>query len=379
MTEPSSTNTPAPLIGNGIRWQSLDVLRGVAVLLVLIRHLPLSNTTDKLYPGLYLVLQTLQRGGWVGVDLFFVLSGFLVSGILFRQYQRDGQIQPGRFLIRRGFKIYPAFWFLTAVTLLWLWETSHRFPLKKTIVELAFLQNYMRGLYDHTWSLAVEEHCYIGICLLFTLLASLGRGSANPFRPLPAIVITAAVGVLALRLWTVPQILPKNLVSTLGATHLRCDTFLIGTLVGYAFYFSDGRFLTFCRRWSALCLMLGIACLVPAFFRHIETDRVVCTWLFSVNAIGGALLLMGALGSQGKPSMGAGLLATIGEHSYSIYLWHILVSNTWLLMILKASKMSVDLVSWTVLSLMTSIMAGILASYLIERPALKLRDRWFPG
>lgn len=383
MTQPSPTSNPPPLIGNGVRWQSLDVLRGVAVLLVLIRHLPLFPTLRRMYPGLYDTLHRLQLGGWVGVDLFFVLSGFLVSGILFRQYQRDGRIQPTRFLIRRGFKIYPAFWVMIATTLVWFGLTIDPFPLQKTIektaVELAFVQNYLPGLYAHTWSLAVEEHCYIGICLIFTWMTSTARGSSNPFRWLPAFVITTAIGVLILRICTVPAVIPKNLVPTLGATHLRCDTFLIGTLVGYAFYFSDGKFLELCRRFHAVCIACGLACLVPVFFLHIETDRIICTWLFTLNAIGGALLLMGALGSQGKPSLGAGLLATIGEHSYSIYLWHILVANTWLLMIIKAYKIPADLVTWTVLSLMASILAGIVSSYLIEKPALKLRDRWFPA
>ena len=379
MTEPSAPQSSPAVIGSGIRWQSLDVLRGVAVLLVLIRHLPLHPSMGSRYPRLYTVLHTLQTGGWVGVDLFFVLSGFLVSGILFRQFLRDGQIQPTHFLIRRGFKIYPAFWAMTAVTLVWFWQTAHRFPVKKTIVELAFLQNYLPGLYAHTWSLAVEEHCYIGICLIFTLMVSLGRGSANPFRWHPLLVITAAIGILALRIWTIPAVIPKDLVPTFGPTHLRCDTFLIGTLIGYAFYFSDGKFLAFCRKFQAPCLVIGTACLVPVFFLYLEKDRIIGTWLFSLNAIGGALLLMGALGSQGKPTVGAGLLATIGEHSYSIYLWHILVSNTWLLMIIKRNRIPADLVTWTVLSLIASITAGILSSYLIEKPALKLRDRWFPA
>ena len=383
MTESPTINAPILVIGSGIRWQSLDVLRGVAVLLVLIRHIPLPHSMSRLYPGLYKFLSVLQAGGWVGVDLFFVLSGFLVSGILFRQFQRDGQIQPGRFLIRRGFKIYPAFWILIATTLGWFWLTVKPFPVKivaeKTVVELAFVQNYLPGLYAHTWSLAVEEHCYIGICLLFTWMAAAYRGSANPFRWHPVVVIAMASGVLALRLATVPEVIPKNLVPTLGATHLRCDTFLIGTLVGYAFYFSDGRFLQFCRKFSLVCLLLGVACIVPVFFLRIETDRVICTWLFTSNAIGGALMLMGALGAQGKPTPITGLLATVGEHSYSIYLWHILVANTWLPIVMKASGIKADLVSWVFLSLMSSIVAGIISSYVIEKPALKLRDHWFPG
>ncbi len=90
-----------------MRNQTLDVLRAVAVLLVFSRH----------STGALLV----SHLGWVGVDLFFVLSGFLVSGLLFREYQQDGQLLPGRFLIRRGFKIYPQFYLLVVVTIFWTW------------------------------------------------------------------------------------------------------------------------------------------------------------------------------------------------------------------------------------------------------------------
>ena len=60
--------------------------------------------------------------GWVGVDLFFVLSGFLVSGLLFQEYQRHGKIRVGRFLIRRGFKIYPSFYVFIAAVIYIQWS-----------------------------------------------------------------------------------------------------------------------------------------------------------------------------------------------------------------------------------------------------------------
>ena len=371
-------NSSPPQIGNGVRWQSLDVLRGIAVILVLFRHLHIPPAMERTHSGLYVFLKTLNRGGWVGVDLFFVLSGFLVSGILFRQYQRDGRVRPGRFLIRRAFKIYPAFWFLIAVTLTWVWTTEHTLPWKNALIELAFVQNYFSGLFPHTWSLAVEEHCYLGLCLLVSLLVAYGRGSANPFRSLPYLVVILAISVLALRVCTMPPLNPQNIVLATGPTHLRCDAFLIGSLVAYAFYFSQGRFLEFCRRFAGLWLVLGVGCLIPVFFLDILQNPVVARWLFTSNAIGGALLLMGVLGCQGRPSPLAGIVATIGEHSYSIYLWHVLV-NLWLSQAVGKYKIRVDMLTWPLLAIMLSIMAGMAASYLIERPALKLRDRWFPG
>src|ERR1700758_1823216 len=80
------------------RNESLDVLRCIAVLLVLGFHFP--------YYALW------GRLGWIGVDLFFVLSGFLISGLLFQEYKATESINLLRFLIRRGLKIYPSFYLL---------------------------------------------------------------------------------------------------------------------------------------------------------------------------------------------------------------------------------------------------------------------------
>ena len=78
-----------------MRITSIDFLRGVAVLLVVFRHIMLEPILSNI--------------GWVGVDLFFVLSGFLVSNLLFQEYKQTKTVKPIRFLIRRGFKIYPLF------------------------------------------------------------------------------------------------------------------------------------------------------------------------------------------------------------------------------------------------------------------------------
>ena len=82
-----------------------DVLRGIAVILVLGRQMaaPAPDVSGLLKHGANLWIQV----GWTGVDLFFVLSGFLVSGLLFTEYQRHGSVDVVRFLVRRGFKIYP--------------------------------------------------------------------------------------------------------------------------------------------------------------------------------------------------------------------------------------------------------------------------------
>lgn len=96
----------------GARLKGLDVIRGIAILLVLLHHAEYPRESLIVIPW---IMVPFRLGGWVGVDLFYVLSGFLVSGILFRQYQRECQIRPWNFLARRGFKINPrsGVWWLT--------------------------------------------------------------------------------------------------------------------------------------------------------------------------------------------------------------------------------------------------------------------------
>src|SRR5215470_10370022 len=97
-------------------------------------------------------------GGWIGVDLFFVLSGFLVSGLLFREHLTHQRIEVGSFLARRGLKIYPGFYVLIAVSVLASVAMHRALSAAGVLSEVFFVQNYRRGLWPHTWSLAVEEH-----------------------------------------------------------------------------------------------------------------------------------------------------------------------------------------------------------------------------
>src|ERR1043166_4604044 len=133
----------------------LDLLRLVAIVLVLGRHAEQPPAGVPLASGL---VESWQRGGWVGVDLFFVLSGFLVSGLLFAEFASRGQISVLRFYVRRGWRIYPAFYLLIATTILGRTVFFQAPSGRHVLAEVFFLQSYATGLWNHTWSLAVEEH-----------------------------------------------------------------------------------------------------------------------------------------------------------------------------------------------------------------------------
>lgn len=149
-----------------LRLKQLDVLRGVAILLVLGRHI--DPPAAGMLPSVGLVVDLLRQIGWMGVDLFFVLSGFLVSGLIFKEHSTSGAFRTKRFLIRRAFKIYPLYYLLLLLGLAWLWPTLHTYPAGPSgtaFAEAIFMQNYYPGYgyypLGHTWSLAVEEHFYL--------------------------------------------------------------------------------------------------------------------------------------------------------------------------------------------------------------------------
>jgi peptidoglycan/LPS O-acetylase OafA/YrhL len=171
------------------RNQSLDVLRCAAVLLTVGFHFP--------YYGIW------GRIGWIGVDLFFVLSGFLISGLLFQEYNETGSINFRRFILRRGLKIWPSFYlFLIFIAALWTLKPSSLAG-EQILYNVAWLQNYHASnsiFLIHTWSLAVEEHFYLLLPALLLLLIKVSRGR-DPFRAIPALFILISVLCLASR-WT---------------------------------------------------------------------------------------------------------------------------------------------------------------------------------
>src|SRR5262245_52834501 len=173
-----------------------------------------------------------MAGGWAGVDLFFVISGFLVGGLLFRELRDRGTVASGHFLIRRGFKIYPAFYFMLACTLVPVLAVGVERPVDRIVSELFFLQSYTSGLWRHTWSLAVEEHFYLLLALLFAV-ATAGRMRAyfGLRSVLGLYVVTAAVCLLLrIRLSTS---LSYSHMTHLFATHLRLDSLFFGVLLSY--------------------------------------------------------------------------------------------------------------------------------------------------
>lgn len=349
-----------------MRCLGIDLLRILAVTLVLGRHLRLPDQPPSF-------LETWERGGWVGVDLFFVLSGFLVSTLLFREFATTGTVDAKRFLIRRGFKIYPAFWILFASTLISR-LMSHQPMSRRTILgEALFLQNYLGGLWPHTWSLAVEEHFYLGLVVLFVYLAR----SPYRFDAIPVIAASIAATCLLLRIATHLFHPEFSYEWNLFGTHIRIDSLFFGVFLAYL---NEKK--PFAIRFQSvptvLLVLAGVLLLSPAFLFQLERTPWISIYGLILFYLGSGALLVAALRLKSSNTRVLNVLGLLGAASYSIYLWHIPVN----VFVWKASERlpeNLQYVGYFVSYFVGSVAVGWVLNRLIENPLLILRDRMFPS
>jgi peptidoglycan/LPS O-acetylase OafA/YrhL len=156
----------------------LDGLRAIAIMLVINAHI--SHAFGTLYGANRYTKFPITVAGWMGVDLFFVLSGFFIGGQLWRELSQTGTISFGRFMMRRGLRIWPLYFFIFAV--ICFTDPSLVAARHYGWSDLLFVTNYTYktlGVVNGSWSLCSEEQFYI---LAPLLLLIVGRKSAKTFR-----------------------------------------------------------------------------------------------------------------------------------------------------------------------------------------------------
>lgn len=332
------------------RNQNLDILRGVAILLVLGAHCDYFRVWWSI--------------GWCGVDLFFVLSGFLISGLLFAEYQRHGTIDVRRFWLRRGLKIWPPFYVFIGCSVV-LDLTWHRQVSIALLHDSLFIGNYLSHFWFHTWSLAVEEHFYLALPIVLAALVKISRSKADPFRAVPMISILVIVLCLYLR--------ARALEAGVGPgpihwrTHLRMDSLFAGVALGYYYHFRPGSLASVRRRWL---WFLGSVCLIPVVRDSLRLQFTILTYTFAFAAA--ACVLTAVVDRPPSTRLVPRSIAYVGSYSYSIYLWHAAIDS----LVFKTFKPTFAFF-W--LYVASSVALGVLMSKLIERPSLALRDHWLPA
>lgn len=363
------------------RLRELDFLRGVAILLVLVRHIPL--------------ISYLTNMGWIGVDLFFVLSGFLVSSLLFKEYIKFGNIQPKLFLIRRGFKIYPIYFIFYLLYLIPIIFLNHNFNLIGFLSDMTFTQNYIWGwgyAYVPSWSLAIEEHFYFGFA--FLVWAGLKYNKINlkteknlqPFKKrFEIIVFSLLVTVFLLRLLSNNFFLQQD-IRNFTMTHLRIDSLLFGTLISYFYYFKNEYLKNLFHSNQNLLYVVCILGLIWTPFIDPLPSFFVRTIGFSLLYISfGILLIIFLFKSNINQFLNrifstklVNVISKIGYCSYSIYIIHTFFI-IWYEFIIKHWNLYSNKYMFFLIASTLSVITGMIMTYKVEKYFLSVRDKYFPS
>jgi len=242
--------------------------------------------------------------------------------------------------------------------------------------ELLFLQNYTGFVWSHTWSLAVEEHFYLGLALVVGFLVA-RRTARRPFDAIPLIFLVVAVACLVLRVMTV-SVTPTSQDQGVFPTHLRVDSLLFGVLLSYLWHVRGLRNSPLLRRWRFALVAAGIALITPMFIWPIYARAWIPTYGLTLVYLGCGLLLLGVLNMQLDGSRTVALLAAIGAYSYSIYLWHLAVKQ-WVVGQLWAHVPTENWFFYSFVYFAGAIVLGVAMARLIEYPVLRFRDRVYPS
>lgn len=359
----------------------LDGLRAIAVTLVVLHH-----TGDLVVPG---VIGWLAPGGYLGVDVFFVLSGFLITALLLGEWQGGG-ISWGRFLARRALRLLPALVAFLGVFLVVSPLTglhTFRAALSSVTWALTYVQNWplvgwtRTSEVGQTWSLAIEAQFYIGWSLVVLCVAKLHlrRGMVG---------IVAIGGVVATALWRAHDYgRDHNWLRVYVRTFDRTDSLLVGCVVAVAVTQGwlrgassatpdsqrKGRRDEIVRqRWRAVQLP-ALAILVWMAWTVRPDNAALYKGLFTVVALLTGLVILGALfGGAGLVNR---LLASrpavaLGKISYALYLWHYAV-------FFVIHDHAASWPAWAKVTVAATVpLALSTASYwLVEKPFLRLKPR----
>lgn len=295
-------------ISNADRISSVDFFRSMAIISVVIFHF------NRRLPF-----------GLIGVDLFFVISGLLIGGLLTKEFEKGSKINFFKFFLQRGFKIWPSYYgFLLFGGLLaeYLYrstEPDQIIPLWDLKRYLFFYQNYT-GLpshwsFGHVWSLCVEEHFYVLLPLMYLFVQYFIHEKYKTKTLFLLVILTIISGIIFKHL----SYFFTGRQDTYSATHNRIDALAWGVLLNLiiTYYGEKIKSLNFRILFFASGLLISAAALLfQTFYSNILFDKI---YFHSVIPFSFFLMLLGLYHvdlTKLKP------LRFIAYYSYNWYLWH---------------------------------------------------------
>jgi peptidoglycan/LPS O-acetylase OafA/YrhL len=363
------------------RNNGLDTLRAAAIILVFMYHYMVFVSRTPTFGWLSTI-------GWVGVDLFFVLSGYLIANQLFARLARGEPLSATNFYARRALRTLPVFWLVLAAYFLWPAEMGGKTP-PPLWRFLTFTQNI--GLqpgtaFSHAWSLCIEEQFYLVLPLIL-ILGVRWRSTVKQGWTLIAALFALGIGARAV-LWSqfgreADGQMEHYYPWVYYATLCRFDEFLPGVAVAMVKNFHPQTWQQMMQRGQHFLIAGSIATLLMLtiafhfyFINNVGYGMFMSVFGYTLIAAAFALLVVAALAPQtALHRLRVPGAAQIALWSYAIYLSHKPIAH-----MLNVQGKSLGASSAEILAVIciVCVIAGWLIHVAIEAPFLRLRDRYFP-
>jgi len=338
---------------SGKKLPALDGLRMVAVLMVVTYHGALTWMPADL-----------------GVDAFFVLSGFLITWLLLGERERTGTVSLGDFYLRRAFRLLPAYYVYLGVAFT-LYFLRHGERSDFVLPSLLYYANYFNAFHDHpatpishTWSLAVEEQFYAFWALAFLLLSRGSRATVMKF------LLVAIPAVVAWRSYLY-LVVGTGSAYVYNAFDTRFDNIAIGCLA--AVLTTKDGFLRgiekISRHWGMPLATIGLIGLTHTFLPrdwHYSFGFTLYAMLIAIAI----LQLMILSPTRAWRWLNHPVARYIGTISYPMYLYHAFATN----FARKLPHFKSDILM-LIAATAATVLVGTISYYVVERPFLRLRNR----
>jgi len=338
------------------RRPALDGLRAFAVLAVMAFH-----------------TSPAAHGGFLGVDVFFVISGYLITALLLREWRRTGRVDLWAFYLRRALRLLPPLLFMLAITVPLALGPMRRGmvlnPVEAAASVLFYVANWVSviwgehavGLWTHTWSLSIEEQFYL--IWPAVLIVVLARRRQPPARALAALVVLVVVARAVTWHFGGGQWMYY-------ATTSHCDGLLLGSLLAVGL--AGRESLTSGPVQSEIVAWLGVLGLAALFATsYIQADGTY-QWRLALAALFSAMVVH-HLATRTDGAMVRLLslrpLVAVGMVSYGLYLYHFPVFMT-------VQRRGLSHPVQHVLEIGITVLLTVVSWFLVEKPALRLKDRW---
>jgi peptidoglycan/LPS O-acetylase OafA/YrhL len=306
-----------PRLGN---IPALTGLRGIAVLLVIMLHSgPL--TPEPIHGTLaYSFLQ----GGFLGVDLFFALSGFLITSLLLEERGSSGRVSYRNFYARRALRLLPALYAMLATYAVYSYVASlDAYRTRTTIIwAVCYATNFQALLrpgtmaigLGHLWSLAIEEQFYLVWPVVFVTALRFTKRAA----PL-VLGLLVAIYVVFLNRFAL-HVSGQNPLRIFLRLDTRADELLIGALAAVLWYFRKEAK----SRWFEVLGWAGVSGFVACMFMDSEPSSFWDKGGFTIVGISATAMVVAAVSGQwsARHALSWKPLLILGQVSYGLYLWH---------------------------------------------------------